>query len=676
LFVCWKERAQNKEEKKNMTSITTTTTTADNDDDNKTKQSSTITTSNKLQRVLSILLIVSYILGITWTCLHPIMSILTGEFHKCRGWFLDEHSIEIRFIDSMNTKVTKYLQKEVIVPSTTSSLCDNVNQHDTNNNNMICYTHQQYFDMVMITPISNALDATEEAVVVVVPSLEDSSFYSFLINGIFYLDDPIETPWLAKTVIFVTPTTTTPSSQNQTVEETTTNFLDAHSGYGERASNTIPLLPSKLSKSIIRNVIVLDIRMNDEETTTPGTTNLAVLAQGRRGVLPNADLVFLVGKLFERTSMMFQGGKFLTHPYIEDSASISTQIDRLMKNNHQLLSAMLSPKTISKLKDRSNDLANMLLFMKTMAIGPAGAHSAALDRGIDSVTIRIEFPATPENTYRMETIQYTLYLIRALSNLHERLHHSLTLYLLPTSRTFVSHMEYFLPNVLVLLPLAIRAFGVLLPTMTAKQRQNDGTAAPSCGFDLSVVGGSLLVLLVSTVVMCLTITFSKILPVMTLTLMGLYTVIGSYWTHRRRRRRQDINTADDNENSTDDEGFRVVRTLQFVSCVLAAYILAPLAFANTSLSYFPSLLWTAVFAFPDYAEMLKKNGTRRSTFQQLMLLVVLVCTAAPVLLVPRIFSSYTPFVRFAYMPLHLHLFLLVLTIRSYSGVHKSTTIES
>jgi glycosylphosphatidylinositol transamidase len=572
----------------------------------------------------------------------------------------------------MSTKVTKYLQTEVNVRSTvSSSLCDTINQHDTNNNNnMICYTHQQYFDMVMITPISNALDATEEALVVVVPSLEDNSFYSFLINGIYYLDDPIETPWLAKTVIFVTPTTTT-SSQNQTVEETTTNFLDAHSGYGGKASkNTIPLLPSKLSKSIIRNVIVLDIRMNNGETTTPGTTNLAILAQGRRGVLPNADLVFLVGKLFERTSMMFQGGKFLAHPYIEDSISISTRIDRLMTNNHQLLSAMLSPKTISKLKDWSNDLVNMILFMKTMAIGPAGAHSAALDRGIDSVTIQIEFPATPESTYRMETVQYTLYLIRALSNLHERLHHSLTLYLLPTPRTFVSHMEYFLPNVLVLLPLAIRAFGLLLPKMTAKQRQNDGTAAPSCGFDLSVVGGSLIVLFVSTVVMCLTITFSKILPIMTLTLMGLYTGIGSYWTHRRRRRRRyDINTTDD------DEGIRVVRTLQFVSCVLAAYVLAPLAFANTSLSYFPSLLWTAVFAFPDYAEMLKKNGARRSKFQQLMLLVVLVSTAAPVLLVPRIFSSYTPFVRFAYTPLHLHLFLLVLTIRSYSGVHKST-IES
>ena len=135
--------------------------------------------------------------------------------------------------------------------------------------------------------------------------------------------------------------------------------------------------------------------------------------------------------------------------------------------NH--LQNMLSPKSISKVKDWLNDLANMFLFMKTMAIGPVGAHSAALDRGIDSVTIQIELSVNSSddnsNYTMMEIVQYTLYLIRALSNLHERLHHSVTLYLLPTPRTFVSHMEYFLPNILILLPLAIRAFGLLLPKM-------------------------------------------------------------------------------------------------------------------------------------------------------------------------------------------------------------------
>ena len=172
--------------------------------------------------------------------------------------------------------------------------------------------------------------------------------------------------------------------------------------------------------------------------------------------------------------------------------------------------------------------------------------------------------------------------------------------------------------------------------------------------------------------MCLTIIFSKIIPIMTLILMGLYTGIGSYWTHRRRRRRynSDKNDKTDkiNDDDDDDDGIRAIRTLQFVSCVLAAYTLAPLAFAHTSLSYFPSLLWTPIFAFPDYAELLKKSrNNMKSNLQELILLVVLVSTAAPVLLVPQIFSSYTPFVRFAYIPLHLHLFLLVLTIRSYAG---------
>eukprot|EP00539_Tryblionella_compressa_P019892 CAMPEP_0178860832 /NCGR_PEP_ID=MMETSP0747-20121128/1952_1 /TAXON_ID=913974 /ORGANISM="Nitzschia punctata, Strain CCMP561" /LENGTH=83 /DNA_ID=CAMNT_0020527309 /DNA_START=595 /DNA_END=843 /DNA_ORIENTATION=+ len=40
------------------------------------------------------LLLLPYIVGIAWTCVHPILSVVTGET-KCRGWFIDESSLEL-----------------------------------------------------------------------------------------------------------------------------------------------------------------------------------------------------------------------------------------------------------------------------------------------------------------------------------------------------------------------------------------------------------------------------------------------------------------------------------------------------------------------------------------------------------------------------------------------------
>ena len=92
-----------------------------------------------------------------------------------------------------------------------------------------------------------------------------------------------------------------------------------------------------------------------------------------------------------------------------------------------------------------------------------------------------------------------------------------------------------------------------------------------------------------------------------------------------------------------------------MACTLTVYILVPIAFAHVSLAYLPSMLWMALLAFPKFGGDATKGGGKW------LGVVLLFLTAPPVLLVPRIFANYTTFVRFAYVPLHMQFFLLVMT---------------
>jgi GPI-anchor transamidase subunit GAA1 len=518
------------------------------------------TKQHRLRRIGHLFLFVSYILGILWTCLHPSLSILTGEL-KCRGWFLDEHSIEIRFVDAQakrnSVHVPDFLKptRTIINGTASMSWCDNLALTPSN---VVCHRHDNRFDMVMVQPRSNALDATEEAVVVVLPAFQESDnskLHKAMLQAIDYLADPIATPWLAKTVYIVTP-----AKPIITLDETVLNFLDAY--LGREAStyyrpnnpsyvNAVsPLLPPQFSTAILRNLIVVNVtdfsttRENiggDGQTNAlTGQTHLAILPQGNNGVLPNADLVFLVGKLLERTTFrntLFYpntSSTFLTHGYTQESIRATSAIDVMLQHDsiQRILQQIASkpPKVVHNiLQTWSNDFINLLLFVRTLAFGPTPPHAPALDRGIDSLTIQVSFEGMYRRDPAEELIQYVLlYLVRALGNLHERLHHSFTLYWLPTPQTFVTHMEYFLPNVLLLLPLAIRAFGLLLPDIMASCKEAD-------------------------------------------------------------------------KNSSTSSKSTKVRIGQFVACVLAAYILVPMAFAHTALAYLPSMLVTPLLAFPDYS---------------------------------------------------------------------------
>eukprot|EP00536_Pseudo-nitzschia_multiseries_P005582 jgi/Psemu1/65159/estExt_Genemark1.C_1070013 len=636
---------------------------------------------NKLKRLARILLFLPYIIGILWTCLHPIASVITGEL-KCRGWYLDEHSIETRFIEGQTPhEAPSHLKSLKLSPlrqprnGGKHSLCDFFAREGDpgfNANNLICHTHGDNFEVAMIMPLSNALDATEEAIVLVVPSPEEvynlsvtkdnqardwssSRLHQAMVQSIKHLADPVETTWLAKTVLVVTPTMSSSGNNHQSLDDTVSSFLDAYLGQqntpqdfksaGQRRNDEVPPLPTRLSGAILRNLVVLDV--SDKSTPKSATsrsggspkTDLAILPQGRRGILPNADLVFLVGKLMERTLFYRQSSArtFLAHPYTQESKDWALWVDQwVLKHFGENKNMAL------QFSRWAQGMVDVSLFARTLAVGPVPPHAAALDRGIDSLTLRVAFDGTFRRDPAVEFVQFSEYIVRSLANLHERLHHSFTLYLLPSPKTFVSHIEYLLPIILVLVPLAVRAFGHVLPAMKG-------------GFDLKAVGAVLLILVIASVAMLLADVVSSTFDhkhTMSGILLFLYTSVAILWTREILFRKQDRRQPDskestsngkEKENDKTPNTTRTIRSLQYVACALTVYILVPIAFAHASLAYLPSFLWTPLLAFPDYAS-LKRSGDSVHKYVAIPMLLLLVwVTAPPVFLVPNVFSTYTVF---------------------------------
>ena len=596
---------------------------------------------SKLQRIARKILFLPYFVGIIWTLLHPVVSVITGEL-KCRGWYLDEHSIEIKFAELSSWEIPSHLKVSLPAqPRGNSKLCDGVGWRVRNKSNLLCHVHGDHFSMAMVTPLANALDPLDEAIVFVVPSpppsndWSTSTFHHTLLVSLERMADPVETPWLAKTLIVVAP------NGNSTLQDVVPAFLDAYLGSPASTdqSSSVPPLPPKYSSALLRSLVVLDIDDQSEKGVVArgqiprdrlGKTEFAILPQGRRGVLPNMDLVFLMGQLFTKAMYLsphnYPQSSFVAHAHAKESRQVA---EFLLK---QQLVGPLDPTT----KKWAQELADMGLFAYSMAMGPYPAHAFALDRGIDSITIQAKFQGMYYRDPAVETIQYWEHLVRALSNLHERLHHSYTLYLLPTPQTFVSHMEYFLPNVLLLLPLAVRGFGIVLWELDR--------------LDLTAVG---LAILLTTMSTCLASVgfqnFQQHVSMANAWWVCLYVAIAVVW----KTSVLSSTRASNDTVTLQTRRARTLQSLQFIACVTAAYILVPIAFAHTSLSYIPSLLWTPLLAFPNYSTLSKVG--------KLGCVVLFMVTAPPILLVPRILDSYTAFVRYAYIPLHIQMLLLVLT---------------
>ena len=118
----------------------------------------------KFKRIWRKLLVLPYFVGLVWTCLHPVVSVLTGE-SKCRGWYIDEHSLEFKFADTSSQSEPQHLKIAAPKRSITH-LCDAFQNNSATN--IACHSHGESFDIATVVPLANALDPLDEAIVFVI----------------------------------------------------------------------------------------------------------------------------------------------------------------------------------------------------------------------------------------------------------------------------------------------------------------------------------------------------------------------------------------------------------------------------------------------------------------------------------------------------------------------------
>ncbi|GMF35772.1 unnamed protein product [Phytophthora lilii] len=180
--------------------------------------------------------------------------------------------------------------------------------------------------------------------------------------------------------------------------------------------------------------------------------SVGIYTAGMNGQLPNLDLVNTAVRAFrqhqipiilDRADEMRVGGDN-PEGYVSSAIGLLTDF-----------SDNVAPDEFKQgARSYLSNLKGMLHFMTTLALGPSGPHANFISYNIDSITLSLT--KSPASGYRSlssrEVIRSVEMVIRALSNLEEKLHQSFFLYVLPSTTTFVSVGEYFYTVALAISP--------------------------------------------------------------------------------------------------------------------------------------------------------------------------------------------------------------------------------
>jgi len=97
-------------------------------------------------------------------------------------------------------------------------------------------------------------------------------------------------------------------------------------------------------------------------------------------------------------------------------------------------------------------------------------------------------------------------------------------------------------------------------------------------------------------------------------------------------------------------------SLRFIACLLGIYLHAPLLLANYSLGFPSSAFWSPLLAtlvLPYSMRMFFSRNKMLLIVSLVVKCVILMAISPPVLLVPRMFAMYTPYVLGVFTPLHM-----------------------
>lgn len=246
--------------------------------------------------------------------------------------------------------------------------------------------------------------------------------------------------------------------------------------------------------------------------------------------------------------------------------------------------------------------------------------------------------------YYADLTRCTEHLLRSISNLHERLHHSIAQYTMPSPSKFVSHGEYIYPAILVSLPMVVRAATLALRDLKRFEFVHVGIVLATVCMTSFAVG----VLAMSTNTRRSEKDFTSefILPIASFVSHVLVLFVAR---QDRLRRQKEV-------DKTEIQG-----SLRFAACLVGIYLHAPLLLANYSLGFPSSVFWSPLLAtlvLPPSMHASLSASKVLSPLATVIKVMFLLVTAPPILLVPRIFYSYTVYVSCVYTPLHFLLAVL------------------
>lgn len=549
-------------------------------------------------------------------------------------------------------------------------------------------TNQIQFDVVKISPSIGPVVQSPEAIVLIVNDANatgdwyaDSDLNASIMHLIKRLGSKKDCPWLAKTVFVVSAVGQVRNSSSDDainsseLDELVQSFLSSYSGKSMHDAKTLVApLPPHFIYPLIRSVLVLSNIPTSQSSSS--STEVRILPHGKRGALPNLDLVFATVLSFQsrdktgyQSSSMFYGDSdFRVHPFPE----VETGAVNVMQHLWDTISGDVLEKALGMKEGAmrrafiqyAKDMGGLLGFMGASMLGRAGPHYPALERGIDSLTIELRIPPKPVknvassttliHTHMADTARVTEHLLRAISNLHERLHHSIAQYTLPSMTKFVSHGEYIFPAILTTLPMVIRAIMLSLRDIRRFRFAFVGVALGAVslmtGFiymwphyqnkenrpenDTSLNWNELIVY------------FAAHAIVITISRQTSQAEMSKWLKH----------SPADGTNITMDEQHK---SLRFIACLCAIYLHAPLLLANYSLGLPSSAFWCpllAIFMFLPSDRL--KHRIEMRLVVSLVMLLLLVVTCPPFFIVPRIFGANTTYINTVYTPLHLLLSVL------------------
>ena len=602
--------------------------------------------------VLFLLMVLPYLVGLVWHGLHPFVSVFTGDDHP-RGIYTDENSAEANYFAINHGKFKRrdqLISSQQINKAPLSSLCRAaraVTLADAMNldrGNLQCRIIDQAVDILQFTPLEGPVVAKSEAIVFVLPAASnwlDSALHTAFLSFLAELLRP-HFNWLSKTFIIVAPRIRDGLTLDTT--QTVQVFLEAYVGPSHDTDHPpmdeligrSPKLPMGMSATaVVRQIIVWDQEIVENATKDLKLPTIRLLPQGPRGLLPNMDLLSVARAALQRA--VGANAYYAIHPFAEQQRALHRRLDAICN----LFTSKPCP------AKHTTALLDLLFFEHTLrGHNVTAPHAAALERGIDAVTIQWVTRTTSSRDARMRNAAAKLpsameICLRALSNLHERLHHSTALYLLLSMDHFVKHEEYLVPNLLLLIPLIIRAVTLFLVDLEK-------------GLDWQAVGGVVERIVLSIIVISCGMDLIDFVDshswwILNDSLSARHAIVGLVYLYLcglfLLGRISKLSA-------------QARQSVQFVACLWGLYTHLTIAFGHVSLAFPSALLWTPLLAFPHYSD--KSNGGMMATLCQ-GLVVGLVGGLAPFVgLVPMVLPTYTMYVCYAYLPLHMlvsHLWL-------------------